>query len=288
MDSVLHRTTMIGLERSCGRPGDDWIRIGASRPGFERVEASFAVHSFEPHRHDTYAIGITVRGVQSFGYRGTTEHSRAGCAFVIHPDELHDGHAGTDEGFRYRILYVEPRLIRDALDGRPLPFVREAVTPEGRLHAAICTALEDSDVPVEDLQLDHILVQLAEALAAHDQTSRRVADDAACQRAVRLASEYLNENMLDAFSSETLEKLTGLSRFVLCRQFRSCLGTSPHRYVVMRRLERARSLIRTGTPLARAAAESGFADQSHMTRHFKKAFGLSPGRWHELAQSRHT
>ena len=50
---------------------------------------------FAPHRHDSYAIGVTLRGVQSFGYRGTTEHSEAGCAFVIHPDEKHDGRAGT-------------------------------------------------------------------------------------------------------------------------------------------------------------------------------------------------
>jgi AraC-like DNA-binding protein len=47
----------------------------------------------------------------------------------------------------------------------------------------------------------------------------------------------------------------------------------------MRRIERARSLIRTGTPLVDAALSSGFADQSHMTRQFKKAYGLSPGRW---------
>jgi len=72
---------------------------------------------FAPHRHDSYAIGITLRGVQSFGYRGTTQHSEAGCAFVIHPDEKHDGRAGTDEGFGYRIVYIAPRLIAEALPG---------------------------------------------------------------------------------------------------------------------------------------------------------------------------
>ena len=101
-----------------------------------------------------YAIGITLRGVQSFGYRGTTLHSEAGCAFVIHPDEKHDGRAGTDEGFGYRILYIAPRLISEALGSRALPFVRDAVTRESKLHRAICAALDAFDAPIEDLRFD--------------------------------------------------------------------------------------------------------------------------------------
>jgi AraC-like DNA-binding protein len=65
----------------------------------------------------------------------------------------------------------------------------------------------------------------------------------------------------------------------VARQFRACLGTSPYRYLVMRRLDRVRALVRDGEPLADAAAACGFADQSHMTRHFKRAYGLTPGRW---------
>jgi AraC-like DNA-binding protein len=76
-----------------------------------------------------------------------------------------------------------------------------------------------------------------------------------------------------------LEALTGLSRYALARHFRACLGTSPYRYLTLRRLDRARSLIRRGSALADAAVSCGFADQSHMTRQFKKAYGMSPGRW---------
>jgi AraC-like DNA-binding protein len=52
----------------------------------------------------------------------------------------------------------------------------------------------------------------------------------------------------------------------------------------MRRLALARAAIATGEPLARAAADAGFADQSHMTRQFVRAYGLTPGRWARLAQ----
>jgi AraC-like DNA-binding protein len=269
----------LGLERSCGPR--DWVRAGTSRPGFERVEANFQTMAFAPHRHDSYAIGVTMRGVQSFGYRGGTEHSRAGCAFVIHPDEKHDGRPGTDEGYGYRILYVAPRLIAEALGSRRLPFVPKAVTRASRLRGAILGALDDSDVPLEDLQFDDIIARLADALAAHDPTARDSAAEPACDRAVQLARAYLDEAA--PVSSAALERLTGLSRFALARHFRKSFGTSPHRYAVMRRLERAKRMIGGGARLAEAAAATGFSDQAHMTRQFRSAYGLSPGQWRALA-----
>jgi AraC-like DNA-binding protein len=268
-----------GLERSCG--ARDWVRAGTSRPGFERVEASFHTMAFAPHRHDSYAIGVTMRGVQSFGYRGTTQHSFRGCAFVIHPDETHDGRAGTAEGYGYRILYVAPRLISEALGSR-LPFVREAVTREPRLRGAILAALDDSEAPLDDLEFDGIVAALADALAAHDPASRSTVEPA-CDRAVRIARDCLDAGT--TVSSAALERLTGVSRFALARHFRQRLGTSPHRYATMRRLEHAKRLLDAGTPLAQAAAACGFADQSHMTRQFKQAYGVSPGAWRALARA---
>ena len=158
------------LERSCGAMATDWMRIAPSCREFERVEAFFAGHAFDPHRHDAYAVGFTLEGVQAFRYRGAATRSLPGQVFVLHPDEVHDGRAGSSVGFRYRILYVAPRAISDALsDGRhPLPFVREAVSRDRRLVAAITPALRELDVPPEELHRDQIVLDLAEALAAAD------------------------------------------------------------------------------------------------------------------------
>jgi AraC-like DNA-binding protein len=78
---------------------------------------------------------------------------------------------------------------------------------------------------------------------------------------------------------DELERVAGLDRWTLARRFRAAFGTSPRRFRTMRQLDRVRELMRCGISLADAAQEAGFADQSHMTRMFKRAYGLSPSRW---------
>ena len=273
--------TVARLERSCGAAAADWIRIAPFSRGVERLEAFFAGHAYEPHRHDTNAIGMTLRGVQSFKYRGVMRQSMPGQVFVLHPDEIHDGRAGTSEGFHYKILYVEPRAIQDALSGagHPLPFVREAVSTDKRLVAAIVSALDDLDLALEELHRDQTFLDLAEALAAVDRSITRRRLSPRHWRAVAQVRHFLDANLQNVVTSAELEAVAGLSRYATARHFRACLGTSPYRYLIMRRLDRVRFLIRHGTPLAEAAVSCGFADQSHLTRHFKNAYGMTPGRW---------
>lgn len=284
MGTVLNESERPRLERSCGPSPGDWIRLAPSRPGLERIEAFFAGHAYDPHRHATYAIGCTLGGVQSFDYRGARADSLPGNVLVLHPDEVHDGRAGAETGFHYRMLYVEPRLVRDALGSRArsLPFVRAAVLADDRLMAALRSAFDELDRRPEPLECDQSVLAIAEALLALDPSARGRSLSTTCAIAVERTRQFLEENVERVVASEELEALTGLDRYALARHFRARLGTSPYRYLTMRRLDRARRWIREGQSLADAAAASGFADQSHMTRQFKSAYGLSPGRWRAL------
>src|SRR5215469_7398319 len=133
-----NRASGIGLERSCAETPADWLQSTDAENGVEFLEARLREAAYHKHRHDTYGICLTTSGVQAFDYRGAGEVSTAGQVVVLHPDELHDGRAATDEGFSYRMLYVEPALIFEAvrvLCGRAcaLPFVRTAVATNAKL-----------------------------------------------------------------------------------------------------------------------------------------------------------
>lgn len=252
-----------------------WI---ARAPGdIERVEACFSGTAFAPHRHDTYAIGITLGGVQSFDYRGAARHSLQGQVVVLHPDELHDGRAGDDSAFRYRVAYLAPSLIQSILGGGPLPFVDGGVSRDQRLRGAVAALLKDCERALTPLEAEDALFELATALrdVSAGPASVRVANG----RAVMLAKAYIDERLRPGISLADLERETGHDRWQLSRDFRAVLGTSPYRYLMLRRLDRARHMMMNGVPLADCALANGFSDQSHFNRTFKAAVGMTPMAW---------
>ncbi|MGX8010631.1 AraC family transcriptional regulator [Mesorhizobium sp. ORM8.1] len=274
-----------GLERSCADPiaAQDRIVSAPGGAGIERIEAHFHGNAFDLHRHDTYALGVTLSGVQRFHYRGAVRHSLPGQVIALHPDELHDGGAGTEDGLLYRILYLEPSLLLDCLGGAPLPFVADAVVSDSALRDTLLSVLGPLDEELDDLFVADFVAQLAQHLERHAGEPAKPAGKTAW-RAASLARDYLEENTERPVRSGELEAVTGLDRYALSRHFRATYSTSPHRFLLMRRLQRARRMIEAGEPLAEIAAGAGFSDQSHFNRHFKKAFGVTPGRWAALVR----
>ena len=282
MTDKKRREWLGGLERSCRTDLESRIKPAPPLPGLDRIEASFSGSFFEPHRHDTYAIGVTLSGIQTFSYRGDKHYSKPGQIIILHPDEIHDGAAATEESLLYRMLYLEPSMVRSAMvnSNSGLPFVRQPVIEDTEFYRSLCAALGTLDCHLEDIEATGIIGEVTDGLNRHSdqQASRR---QSVARTRVWKARDFLVENCRHNISSLELEQVSGLDRFVLARQFRSEFGTSPHRFLIMRRLELARQLMSNGTSLVETAAAVGFADQSHLSRHFKKAFGVTPGKWAE-------
>ncbi|MFS0828884.1 AraC family transcriptional regulator [Pseudomonas phoenicis] len=255
----------------------DWVRHSPHTSKLERLEAFFSAHGFAPHRHDTYAIGRTLSGVQSFRYRGEQRNSLPGETLVLHPDEEHDGHAGNDSGFRYRMLYITPELAQQVLHGKPLPFLQGGISSDPRVAAATDHILCALDVPLDPLEEDDAIFQLFTTLQAV--CGERATAGASCFKAADRAREYMLDNLQRPISLDDLAECTGRDKWSLSKDYRVYFGTSPHRYLTMRRLDRMKAAVFAGKSLVDASMEAGFFDQSHMTRHFKKAFGVSPARW---------
>ncbi|WP_428651390.1 AraC family transcriptional regulator [Roseibium sp.] len=260
------------------------IRASPTEAGIDRIEARFSGNGFSPHRHDTYALGLTISGVQTFRYRGEKRASLPGQVIVIHPDELHDGGAGTERGLRYRMIYIPPELIGEALKPAgfaELPFVATPVLSDPHFRQDLGEALEDIDREMGAFKRESLLTDLAACLNRYADSGRS-RKAALHWPAIRDCASYLKESCGEDIRMEDLESIAQMDRFSLARQFRKAFGTSPHRYLVMRRLDKVKTMLAKGEGLAVASVEGGFADQSHMTRHFKRAFGMTPGHWRRL------
>jgi len=267
---------------SGGSSHSDFLATDHPCPGIQRLRAGFFGHAYDPHRHETYAIGVTERGIQAFRYRGIDHASTIGMTMVLHPDEMHDGRAVAPDGFVYRMVYIDAGLIGAALGHRPLPFVADAVGPDPVLAATLDEAFEGFPGEFTSLAGAGIVGAIADRLARR--AGRQAAPQPVHFYGTRLdrARERLDAATDLSATAEDLEAATGLDRYTLARVFRARFGTSPHRYLVGRRLQLAKEAIAAGETLAEAALTGGFADQSHMTRHFKTRFGLTPGRYAQL------
>jgi AraC-like DNA-binding protein len=181
------------------------------------------------------------------------------------------------------MLYIDPGAVSAALGSRAAPFVPDVVSDDPRLAGLLRDAFADFPRPLEPIEIDAIVSRVAELLSARCDGGRPRQPPTA-RRAVERARDFLLAEAARTVASEELERVSGLDRFALARHFRTVYGTSPHRFQVGRRLARAQTMIAAGTTLSEVAVATGFADQSHLTRHFAARFGLTPGRWAALSR----
>ncbi len=253
----------------------------------EFFKATFVAHAYSRHTHDDYAIAVTERGVQTYRCRGSERLARAWSFSLINPGEPHDGRPATEGGYRYRMLYVSPtaltRLLGDeegsSRRGR-LPFFKGPVAEDRSLAAeylVIHRAMEDGSVGALEAE-SRLLTLLARVFARHADW-REGASRLRHTPLVRSVCQHLEHYLHTDPSLSDLSVLTGLSRFQLLRQFTRETGLPPHAYLTQVRLREARRLLRSGEAPALVAPTVGLVDQSHLTKRFRSAFGITPGQY---------
>ncbi|MFC5435141.1 AraC family transcriptional regulator [Rhodanobacter umsongensis] len=251
--------------------------------GIDAMTASTA-RSYPRHTHDQYGIGVVdAGGHASSSGRGEVE-AGPGSLIFVNPGEVHDGHAIQGRPRSWRMLYVDPDLLSQALADigggthAPLAFAAPVFADE-RLRrlfdAAFAHAL--SNGPHDAMACETAILHLAAGMRANAAACEKTAPGPAAP--IRRARERIDD---DPTAPLTLTSLAGearLSRYQLLRGFARELGLPPHAYLLQQRIALARRLIRSGHTLAETAALAGFFDQSHLTRCFTRQFGITPSRY---------
>jgi AraC-like DNA-binding protein len=249
--------------------------------GVDLLRARYVEHRFTRHVHDAYAIGVIEAGVERFRVDGARHEAPAGTVVFIDPDVPHDAEAGISGGWAYRMLYPKPAVVAGiaaevtTLRGTP-HFPEPVVADPAALRAfrAAHRAAEGGDRLAASSLTQAALGRL---LREHAAPARPRSVPATGWLPVRRATELLAEQVADPPSLDELAAAVGSAPFPLLRAFRRHTGLAPHAWLVQLRVERAAALLGTGVAPAEVAARLGFADQAHLTRHFKRHIGVPPG-----------
>lgn len=223
------------------------------------------------------------RGAARFEVDRTRQRADAGELFVLEPEAVHTGMAAVPEGWAYKVLYVEPSVLHEWAEGDgPAPraarwvVFRDHALRASLLRAHAALALDASGLAVEERVLEAI-VGLAPHLRGAAVTTTARPSERGEHAAVRRARLHLQERWDQPVSLAELAGVAGLSRFELIRRFRQQNGLTPHAFQRDLRIDRARAMLGGGVAPAAVAAACGFADQSHLSRVFKRLVGVSPG-----------
>ena len=254
----------------------------------ERAETSLGVielftyeshrHAFPRHAHDVLTLGVFGAGNGTIHVRGDMHRAAPGSLLALAPNEVHSAEPLRGTGWTYRSLCPSPTLLAHALDGAVggFSFSRPVIADAGLAHetGAVHQALARGPVTFETE------VRVVELLR---RTVRRHASQRAATRVEPVhdiaarASELMEARFRGQLHLADVAQECGVSPFQLIRAFHATFGVPPHAFLMQVRLSRARAMLRCGETISTAAFACGFVDQSHLTRAFKRYYGMTPG-----------
>lgn len=192
-------------------------------PGVELYHAHISRYAFEPHTHEAFGIGVIEQGAERFRYRGSQHIAAANAIVTMNPDELHTGEAETADGWRYRMIYLEPDRL-EAITGVRDWWFSEVVREDplrSRQIGQLIYGLWHSDDPLAQQGLLLDLIDAFRPLAHHAS-----AQGEAGHRFDRVR-DYLHDNYMRPITLDELAQVAALSPYHFQRQFKAHYHDAP-------------------------------------------------------------
>jgi AraC-like DNA-binding protein len=240
------------------------------------------------HWHEELQLCLVEAGASELLYKGTSHQTPPGSVFIMNPGEVHANRALEATGCSYRTVYLNPEVVGQITaeindrSSNDTPFFRSTVISDPDISATylgLCRSLESNNRELElAAQLRELISKLVTRHCEFRSALKPVGHES---RAIQRARDYLTDNYARNVTLEELAQVTQLSAFHLNRAFCREVGLPPHAFQIQVRILRARSLLRQGATISGSAVETGFADQSHLTRHFKRLAVVTPGQYQD-------
>ncbi|MGW1745505.1 AraC family transcriptional regulator [Streptomyces sp. NPDC002092] len=246
-------------------------------PGVVEVfHAHFTEYAYPMHVHEAWTLLIVDDGAVRYDLDRHEHGTPHDTVTLLPPHVPHNGSPATPHGFRKRVLYLDGTHLRDDLIGAAVdqPDLRDPVLRRrvGQLHTALAHA-------GDELEAESRLTFIGERLRSRLRPSSGADTPRPDPVLARRLRELLDERVVDGLTLDEAAGLVHAHPAHLVRAFSTAYGIAPHQYLNSRRVDRARRLLLDGRSPGEVATATGFFDQSHLTRHFRKLVGVTPGRY---------
>ena len=236
--------------------------------GITALSARLEDFTYKKHVHQEYAIGVTLRGIQQYHLDGNLQLSHQNGVMLFNPEQAHDGMAHDESGLEYVMLYIESQLLLKASGEKENVHFSTPIVYDRRLEQGILN-LSDAILSGKDEALcSELLVSLSDNLLQTDFTTGHKKDNSL----IRQAKELLHANSEQLLKLDETAKELNLSKFQFIRFFKAHTGISPYQYYLNCKIERAKQLIEKNRDVYSAVADCGFADLTHLNKHFKSVY----------------
>ena len=278
---------------------DDGLNPSADRAEVARLElapdicvelmrTSYQRQAFPKHAHEYFTIGVGLRGTGVLWFRGSNHLRQRGDLVVLRPDEVHTGRPAPGSALlSYLAVHVSESVLALCANAHGIrrggtanvasEIIRDpAISAE--LYRVDASMRTSGVIGIDDTAVDAVARALALLVGRYANAERPAASAFGEPQVVRIVREIIDDCYADnaCTSLAMLSVKCGVTPFHIVRQFTRSVGLSPHRYLVQVRVRRARELLARGIPPSFVAAMTGFADQSHLTMHFKRHVGTTP------------
>jgi AraC-like DNA-binding protein len=245
-------------------------------------QAKYHRFQFCRHSHEDFALGVMFQGTQKLHCRGECFYAGPGSLITVNADEVHDGMSADGEVYTYKIIYIPAILLQEIGSGQEFwkgkPYFHQPVTQDIEIAQRLRWFFRNLDDEKSDqLEIQSTFYSLVSTLLGrHGSGGNFFRDDSKIPDAVNRACIFINDMVRHNITLDDIATAAGLSRYHFLRIFHSSCGTTPYSYLLQRRLQLARESLRAGSLIADVAVDTGFFDQSHFSRRFKSAFGITP------------
>jgi AraC-like DNA-binding protein len=240
----------------------------------EVLHAHFTEHAYPAHTHEHWTVLLVDTGGVAYELERHARGAPARSLTLLPPHVPHDGRAAQRGGFDKRVVYLDERWLSLDLIGAA---VREPTIHDDALRAAVARMHASLASPGDELEAESRLALICERMIGHLDHSVEPGPRRRESGLARRVRDQLDRDLDDSPTLESLAAELGAHATQLIRAFSREYGLPPHRYVTGRRIDRARGLLLDGMPPAEVAAAVGFYDQAHLTRHFRRVLGVTPG-----------